>query len=105
MDTTSPRNSASRSLYDPAVALDFFQSAGRPQTIAKGTIIFSENRKGMPLPLMPNRIYLLLGGEVGIVANDERVATIGVGEIFGEMGSLGRMPRSASFTLCGLQPM
>jgi CRP/FNR family cyclic AMP-dependent transcriptional regulator len=96
LDTTSPRNSRSRSLYDPAVALDFFQSAGRPQTLLKGTTIFSENRKGMPLLLMPNRIYLLLAGEVGIVANDERVATIGVGEIFGEMASLGQMPRSAS---------
>ncbi len=94
MDTTSPRNSASRSLYDPAVALDFFRSAGKPQTIAKGTTIFSENRKS--LPLLPNPIYLLLEGELGIFANDERVATLRAGEIFGEMAPMGRMPRSAS---------
>jgi CRP/FNR family transcriptional regulator, cyclic AMP receptor protein len=93
---TKPRNSKSPSLYDPAVALDFFQSAGKPQTIAKGTTIFSENRKGMPLLLMPNRIYLLLEGKVGILANDEPIATIQSGEVFGEMASMGRMPRSAS---------
>jgi CRP-like cAMP-binding protein len=96
LDTTSPRNSETPSLYDPAVALDFFQSAGKPQTLAKGTTIFSENRKGMPLLLMPNRIYLLLEGEVGVLAKDEPIATIRVGEIFGEMASLGQMPRSAS---------
>ncbi len=96
MDTTSPRNPKHSSLYYPAVALDFFQSAGKPQKIAKGTTIFSENQKGMPLLLMPNRIYLLLEGEVGVLAKNERIATIGAGEIFGEMASMGRTPRSAS---------
>jgi len=97
LDTTSPRNSENlSSLYDPAVALDFFQFAGKPQKIAKGTTLFSENRKGMPLLLMPNRIYLLLDGEVGIHANGEPVAVIQGGEIFGEMASMGRTPRSAS---------
>jgi len=96
VDTTSPRNSETPSLYDPAAALDFFQSAGKPQTLSKGTTIFSENRKGMPLLLMPNRIYLLLEGEVGVLAKDEPIATIRAGEIFGEMASLGQMPRSAS---------
>src|SRR5258708_28899988 len=50
----------------------------------------------MPLLLMPNRIYLLLDGEVGIHANGEPVAAIQSGEIFGEMASMGRTPRSAS---------
>src|SRR6266446_4843773 len=95
LDTT--RNSENlSSFYDPAVALEFFQFAGKPQKIAKGTTLFSENRKGMPLLLMPNRIYLLLDGEVGILANEAPVAVIQGGEIFGEMASLGRMPRSAS---------
>src|SRR6267154_1961360 len=97
LDTTSPRNSENlSSLYDSAVALDFFQFAGKPQMIAKGTTIFSENRKGIPLLLMPNRIYLLLEGEVGVFAKDEPIATIQAGEIFGEMASMGEMPRSAS---------
>jgi len=96
LDTTSPRNPKHSSFYYPAVALDFFQSAGKPQKIAKGTTIFSENQKGMPLLLMPNRIYLLLEGEVGVLAKNERIATIGAGEIFGEMASMGQTPRSAS---------
>ncbi len=96
MDTTSPRNSESPSLYDPAVALDFFRSAGKPQSLLRGTTIFSENRRGMPLLLMPNRIYLLVEGEVGVLAKDELIATIRSGEIFGEMASLGQAPRSAS---------
>jgi CRP-like cAMP-binding protein len=91
LDTTS-RNSA----YDAAVALDFFQSAGKPQAIAKGTTIFSENRKGMPLLRKPSCIYLLLKGEVGVFAKDERIAAIRDGEIFGEMASMGQVPRSAS---------
>src|SRR5947209_714145 len=97
LDTPSPRNSENpSSLYDPAVALDFFQLAGKPQKIAKGATIFSENRKGIPLLLMPNRIYLLLEGEVGVLAKGEPIATIQAGEIFGEMASMGQMPRSAS---------
>ena len=82
--------------YDPAAALEFFQSAGKPQPIAKGATIFSENSKGMPLLLMPNRIFLLLEGEVGVFSKDEHVATIRAGEIFGEMASMGQTPRSAS---------
>jgi CRP-like cAMP-binding protein len=94
LDTTSPRNSGSPSLYDPAAALDFFQSAGKPQTFAEGATIFSESRKGKSSPRNP--IYLLLKGEVGIVANGELIDTIQAGEIFGERASMGRMPRSAS---------
>ena len=96
MDTSSLRSSASPSAYDPAAALDFFQSAGKPKTIAKGATIFSEKRKGVPLLRMANRIYLLLEGEVGIFANDGQIAVIRAGEVFGEMASMGQMPRSAS---------
>jgi CRP/FNR family transcriptional regulator, cyclic AMP receptor protein len=96
LDTSSLRSSASPSAYDPAVALDFFQSAGKPKTIAKGATIFTENRKGVPMLRLANRIYLLLKGEVGIFANGERIAAIREGEVFGEMASMGQMPRSAS---------
>lgn len=94
MVRTKPGNSRSASLYDPAVALDFFQSAGKPRTFAKGATIFSASRKGKPSPHNP--IYLLLKGEVGIVAKDELIDTIRAGEIFGERASMGQRPRSAS---------
>jgi CRP-like cAMP-binding protein len=93
---TKPRKPEKPSHYDPAVALDFFRSAGKPQPIAKGATIFSENSKGMPLLLMPSRIYLLVEGEVGMFAGEEHIAAIRPGEIFGEMASMGQMPRSAS---------
>jgi len=96
MSTTSPRDSASRSLYDPAIALQFFQSAGKPQSIAKGKKIFAEREKGLPFLLMPNKMYLLLEGEVSVVANSKPIATVRRGEIFGEMAAINQAPRSAA---------
>jgi len=88
--------SAKSSAYDPAVAHAFFRSAGRVQEAAKGAVIFSENRVGMPLLLMPNRVYLLVEGEVGVFAKDEHIASIGAGEVFGEMAAMGGTPRSGT---------
>lgn len=90
------REPARSSAYDPAAALEFFGSAGKPQSFAKGATIFSENRLGMPLLLMPNRIYLLVEGEVGLFAGEEHVASIHAGEVFGEMAALGGTARSAT---------
>jgi len=93
---TRSRKPEKPSHYDPAAALDFFQSAGKTQAIAKGATIFSENSKSMPLLLMPNRIYLLVEGEVGMFVGEEHIAAIRPGDVFGEMASMGQMPRSAS---------
>jgi len=96
LEKSSPRKTASRPFYDPEAALSFFRSAGKPQTIAAGTTIFAENSRGTPRSLTPNRIYLLLQGEVGVIADGEPIATIAAGEVFGEMASLGRAPRTAT---------
>jgi CRP-like cAMP-binding protein len=90
------RESARSAAYDPAVALEFFSSAGKPQAFVKGATIFSENRVGLPLLLLPNKIYLLLEGEVGLFAGEEHVASIHSGEVFGEMAALGGTARSAT---------
>src|SRR5262249_52020150 len=87
-------DSAKPSAYDPGAALEFFKSAGKVQDAAKGTTIFTENRKGMPLLLMPNRIYLLVDGDVGVFVKDRHIASIRAGEVFGEMAAMGGMPRS-----------
>jgi len=91
----SPGGSAKSSAYDPAAALEFFGSAGKTQPIAKGATIFSENARGLPL-LAPSRIYLLLEGEVGLFTGEEHIVSIAPGEVFGEMASMGGMPRSAA---------
>jgi CRP-like cAMP-binding protein len=88
----SPANSS----YNVAVALEFFRAAGKPKTFAKGKKIFAENQRGLPFLLMPNRIYLLLDGEVAIFVKSAPIGTVRPGQIFGEMASIDQGPRSAT---------
>ena len=87
---------AKPSIYDPAMAMEFFGSAGKPETIAQGTTIFTENEKGNRLLLQRDRMYLLLDGEVSLIAKNKAIGRIGKGEIFGEMASISEMSRSAT---------
>jgi CRP-like cAMP-binding protein len=84
------------SSYNTSIAMEFFRFAGKPKTFAKGKKIFSENQRGIPFLLMPNRMYLLLDGEVGIFARDKPVGTIHPGQIFGEMASIDQGPRTGT---------
>jgi CRP-like cAMP-binding protein len=84
------------SSYNTSVAMEFFRFAGKPKTFAKGKKIFSENQRGIPFLLMPNRMYLLLDGEVGIFSRDRPVATVRPGQIFGEMASIDQGPRTGT---------
>src|SRR5712692_342557 len=88
--------SSPASSYNTSVAMEFFRFAGRPRTFAKGRKIFAENQRGIPFLLMPNRMYLLLDGEVGIFSRDKPVATVRPGQIFGEMASIDQGPRSGT---------
>src|SRR5882757_5870265 len=88
--------SSPASSYNTSVAMEFFRFAGRPKTFAKGKKIFAENQRGIPFLLMPNRMYLLLDGEVGIFAREKPVATIHPGQIFGEMASIDQGPRTGT---------
>jgi CRP/FNR family cyclic AMP-dependent transcriptional regulator len=81
--------------YDPAVALEFFKSAGKPATIAEGEKIFAENERAIPL-VRRNKMYLLLKGEVGLVSGLKSIGRVRPGEIFGEMALISDAPRSAS---------
>lgn len=87
---------SANSSYNSAVAMEFFRSAGRPKNFAKGRKIFAENQRGMPFLLMPNRMYLLLEGEVAIFAKDRPIGTVLPGQVFGEMASIDQGPRSAT---------
>ena len=88
--------SSPASSYNTSVAMEFFRFAGRPKTFAKGRKIFSENQTGIPFLLMPNRMYLLVDGEVGIFSRDKPVATVRPGQIFGEMASIDQGPRTGT---------
>jgi CRP/FNR family transcriptional regulator, cyclic AMP receptor protein len=81
--------------YDPAIALQFFKAAGRPEVIAEGEKIFDENEREIPL-LRRNKVYYLLRGEVGLVAGKRPIGSVRPGEIFGEMAVISRAPRSAT---------
>jgi CRP-like cAMP-binding protein len=83
-------------LYRPQVAFEFFMSAGRSEKFAAGKRIFKENQKGIPFLLMPNKMYLLVDGEVDLVARGKPITTIHRGEVFGEMAAIGQTRRSAS---------
>jgi len=83
-------------LYSPGVALEFFKSAGKPESVPQGHSIFAEHEKAKALLFQRNKMYLLLDGEVELVARHKVIGTVGKGEIFGEMASITQAPRSAS---------
>jgi CRP/FNR family cyclic AMP-dependent transcriptional regulator len=96
LDFTKPAEPPQTSIYDPAMAMEFFSSAGRTETVAQGATIFAENEKASRLLLRRDKMYLLLDGEVSLVAKNKVIGKIGKGEIFGEMASISDMPRSAT---------
>jgi len=76
--------------------MEFFRFGGKPKSFAKGEKIFGENQKPIPFLLMPQRMYLVVDGEVGIVLNNRPIGTVRQGEVFGEMASINQGPRSAT---------
>jgi CRP-like cAMP-binding protein len=85
-----------KQIYSPAVALEFFKSAGKPEKVAPGSSFFAENQKARPFLFMRDKMYLLLDGEVDLVARRKVIGTVVKGQIFGEMASITHAPRSAS---------
>lgn len=96
MTTTQSNAPAQGSAYDGGVALAFFKAAGTPETVAQGATIFAEYQKATGLALHRDKMYLLLEGEVDIVAARKTVGSVKPGEIFGEMAPLTRTARSAT---------
>jgi CRP/FNR family transcriptional regulator, cyclic AMP receptor protein len=83
--------------YDPAVALDFFKSAGKPTSVSKAAVIFAENESAKRLfSRNSSKIYLLLAGEVGLIAGRKPIGTVKIGEIFGELAAITHAPRTAT---------
>lgn len=83
-------------IYRPAAALEFFKAAGKAERAPAGTIFFAENEKARPYLFMRDKMYLLVDGEVDLVARGKVIGTVGKGQIFGEMASIAHLPRSAT---------
>ena len=64
-------------------------SRGMTMYVEKGDALFHKNTEG-------NKMYVVLGGSIGIFDGPVQMATLGTGDTFGEMSLLTGMPRTAS---------
>jgi CRP/FNR family cyclic AMP-dependent transcriptional regulator len=97
LDFSKPASEPKKtSVYDPAVAMEFFGSTGKTEVFKKGATIFAENEKGSRLLLQRDKMYLLLDGEINMISKNQVIGTVRKGEIFGEMASISHTPRSAA---------
>jgi CRP-like cAMP-binding protein len=83
-------------IYDPAVALAFFKSAGTAESVAQGKAFFTEDEKSSGFFSKGAKMYYLVDGEVSLTVGRKVIGSVGKGEIFGEMASLAQMARSAT---------
>jgi len=83
-------------LYQPAVALEFFRSAGTLEEKPAGKPIFSENEKAGGLFSKGARMYLLLEGEIGLMIKNKFFGVVKPGNVFGELAVIAGLPRSAT---------
>jgi len=83
-------------LYQPALALEFFRSAGTLEEKPAGKPIFSENEKAGGLFSKGARMYLLLEGEIGLMIRNKFFGVVKPGDVFGELAVIADLPRSAT---------
>ena len=83
-------------LYQPAVALEFFRSAGTLEEKPAGKPIFSEHEKAGGLFAKGARMYLLLEGEIGLMIRNKFFGVVKPGNVFGELAVIAGLPRSAT---------
>lgn len=85
-----------RPSYDTKVALKYFKASGSSLNVPAGQTIFVENEKSNPLFLQRDKMYFLVEGEVDLTVHGNHVCTMHSGELFGEMGLITGMPRTAT---------
>lgn len=83
-------------LYQPAIALEFFRSAGTIEDKPAGKPVFSENEKAGGLFSKNARMYLLIEGEIGLMIRNKFFGVVKPGQIFGELAVIAGIPRSAT---------
>jgi CRP-like cAMP-binding protein len=83
-------------LYQPAIALEFFRSAGTIEEKPAGKPLFSENEKAGGLFSKNARMYLLLEGEIGLMIRNKFFGVVKPGDVLGELAVIAGLPRSAT---------
>jgi CRP-like cAMP-binding protein len=92
----SAQVAAQSSLYQPAIALEFFRSAGSIEEKPAGKPFFSESEKAGGLFSKSARMYLLLEGEIGLMIRNKFFGVVKPGDVFGELAVIAGLPRSAT---------
>ena len=83
-------------IYNAAMAMEFFKSAGKPESFAPGATLFKEDDKGGGLLGKRDRMYVLILGEIEMIAQDKVIGTVRAGETFGEMAVIAQAARTAT---------
>ncbi len=84
------------SIYNAALAMEFFKSAGKPESFAPGATLFKEDDKGGGLFGKSDKMYVLILGEIEMIAQDKVIGTVRAGETFGEMAVIAQAARTAT---------
>ena len=101
----APFKAVASPYYDAKIAKVFFETCGRHEIIAAGTILFVENEESTKKSIFSkpinaalfqkpviHRMYLLTEGAVALTAGGKTVDTVGAGEVFGEMAVISEIP-------------
>jgi CRP-like cAMP-binding protein len=81
-------------VYNAAQAMEFFKSAGKPEGFEAGKNIFAEDEKGGLFSKA--KMYLLIVGEVEMIAQNKVIGSVKAGEVFGEMAVIAGAARTAT---------
>lgn len=81
-------------VYNAAMAMEFFKSTGKSESFEAGATVFSEGDKGGLFKR--DKMYVLILGEIEMVAQNKVIGSVKPGEVFGEMAVIAGAARTAT---------